>query len=226
MESGGIKVLSATSTRLSGWLRRHGVTALCMLAVLLITLSLTRQSVDLLRLLHDTSPATTAQPQTETRQAVSLQQLQNLFGTPAQSSNAPPPKTNLQLSLLGSFVNPDAKRSSAIIQVMGSPPKRLLIGEAINSSTRLRAVYKDHVLLERNGHEESLYFPQVRTTNRTITSQQQPDEAFTPTEEQLQMLQDEDVKALQQHMQDLQQQMEGDGSEPSSPPTPEAEISP
>ncbi len=224
MESGGIKVLSATSTRLSGWLRRHGVTALCMLAVLLITLSLTRQSVDLLRLLRDTSPATTAQPQTEARQAISLQQLQNLFGTPAQSSNAPPPKTNLQLSLLGSFVNPDEKRSSAIIQIIGSPPKRLLVGEAINASTRLRAVHQDHVLLERNGREESLYFPQVRKTIAS-SSQQQPGAGFTPTEEQLQMLQDEDVKALQQHLQDLQQQMEGDGSEPSPPSTPEAEAS-
>lgn len=196
-----------------------------MLAVLLITLSLTRQGVDLLRLLRDTNPSTSNQPQTIERQPISLQQVENLFGIPAQSSNAPPPKTNLQLSLLGSFVNPDEKRSSAIIQVMGSPPKRLLIGEAINSNTRLRAVYQDHVLLERNGREESLYFPQARTPGSTF-SPQQPETAFTPTEEQLQMLQDEDVKALQQHLQDLQQQMEGDGSEPSPSSTPEAEANP
>lgn len=215
--------MSATSTRLSGWLRRHGVTGLCMLAVLLITLSLTRQSVDLLRLLRDTSATTAARPQAAERQPVSLQQVENLFGIPAQSSNTPPPKTNLQLSLLGSFVNPDEKRSSAIIQVIGSPPKRLLVGETINTSTRLRAVHQDHVLLERNGREESLYFPQARKTVASIS--QQPGTAFTPSAEQLQMLQGEDVQALQQHLQDLQQQMEGDGSEPSPPSTPEAEAS-
>lgn len=196
-----------------------------MLAVLLITLSLTRQGVDLLRLLRDATPSTTAQPQAAEPQPVSLQQVENLFGTPAQSSNAPPPKTNLQLNLLGSFVNPDEKRSSAIIQVMGSPPKRLLVGEAINASTRLRAVHQDHVLLERNGREESLYFPQVRKATGSITPQQ-PAATFTPTEEQLQMLQDEDVKSLQQHLQDLQQQMESDGSEPPLTTTPEAEASP
>ncbi|HSC84725.1 MAG TPA: type II secretion system protein N [Pseudomonas sp.] len=216
--------MSLTSTRLSGWLRRHGVTGLCMLVVLLITLSLTRQSVDFLRLLRDTSPTAPAQTQATQPPPVAIEQLQNLFGTPAQSSSAPPPTTTLQLSLLGSFVSPQPQRSSAIIQVMGSPPKRLLVGEAINASTRLRAVHQDHVLLERNDREESLYFPQVRKPAAN-SGQQQPATTTTPTAEQLQMLQDEDVQNLQQHLQTLQQQLEGDGSEPPPTDMPEAETS-
>lgn len=209
--------MSATSTRLPAWLQRHGVTALCLLVVLLITLSLTRQSVDLLRLLR--SSATTTEPAAalEQRQAPSLTRLQYLFGTPAlppgSAQNAPP--TKQQMTLLASFVSPDAQRSAAIIQVAGAKPKRIAVGEPINASTRLQAVHQDHVVLSRGGLEESLRFPAVRQSALT------PSE---PTATQLEQLQDEDVQALQERIQTLQQRMEG-GDIPQ-PETPEAEDSP
>lgn len=212
--------MSATSTRLPAWLQRHGVTALCLLVVLLITLSLTRQSVDLLRLLR--SSATTTEPAAalEQRQAPSLTRLQYLFGTPAlppgSAQNAPP--TKQQMTLLASFVNPDAQRSTAIIQIAGDKPKRVGVGDEINSSTRLHAVHKDHVVLDRGGREESLHFPAIRQPS-LMSSTYNPQE---PTALQLEQLQDEDVQALQERIQTLQQRMEGEGDMPQ-PDTPEAE---
>ena len=214
--------MSATSIRLPAWLQRHGVTGLCLLVVLLITLSMTKQSVDLLRLLRSEAPsapttATAAQPQ-----QVSLQQLQSLFGTPARPAgdqNAPP--TKQQMTLLASFVNPDSQRSTAIIQVAGDKPKRIGVGQEINSSTTLQAVHKDHIVLDRGGREESLRFPALRSPALTPYSAD-PYSPQEPTAQQLEQLQDEDVQALQQRIQDLQQRMEGDGDMPA-PETLEAE---
>jgi general secretion pathway protein C len=217
--------LSAISIRLPAWLQRHGVTGLCLLVVLLITLSLTRQSVDLLRLLRSEAPSTPSTASVAERPPVSIQNLQYLFGTPARPAgeqNAPP--TKQQMTLLASFVNPDAQRSAAVIQVAGDKPKRITVGEQVNASTRLQAVHQGHVVLDRGGREESLHFPAVRSAALTpyAAAPYSPEE---PTAMQLEQLQDEDVQALQERIQNLQQRMEGDGEMPL-PETTEAEDSP
>ena len=122
---------------------------------------------------------------------------------------------NIQLA---SFVNPDAQRSTAIIQIAGDKPKRVGVGDEINSSTRLHAVHKDHVVLDRGGREESLHFPAIRQPS-LMSSTYNPQE---PTALQLEQLQDEDVQALQERIQTLQQRMEGEGDMPQ-PDAPEAE---
>ena len=100
--------MSATSIRPPAWLQRHGVTLACLLVVLLITLSLSKQSVDYLRLLRSEAPAGTPAPAVADQpRQVSSQRLQNLFGVPARQAgdqNAPP--TKQQMTLLASFVNP------------------------------------------------------------------------------------------------------------------------
>lgn len=122
------------------------------------------------------------------------------------------------MTLLASFVNPDAQRSTAIIQIAGDKPKRVGVGDEINSSTRLHAVHKDHVVLDRGGREESLHFPAIRQPS-LMSSTYNPQE---PTALQLEQLQDEDVQALQERIQTLQQRMEGEGDMPQ-PDAPEAE---
>lgn len=219
--------MSANRVRLPAWLQRHGVTGLCLLVVLLITLSLTRQSVDLLRLLRSEAPSAAVAGSVAERQPISLQRLQYLFGTPAlppgSAGNAPP--TKQQMTLLASFVSPDPQRSAAIIQVAGDKPKRVGVGDEINASTRLHAVHKDHVVLDRSGNEESLHFPAVRQPSLTRSSAAPVYDPQEPTAEQLELLQDEDVKALQERIQTLQQRLEGEGDLPP-PDAPEAEESP
>ena len=92
------------------------------------------------------------------------------------------------------------------------------MGDEINSSTRLHAVHKDHVVLDRGGREESLHFPAIRQPS-LMSSTYNPQE---PTALQLEQLQDEDVQALQERIQTLQQRMEGEGDMPQ-PDAPEAE---
>ena len=211
--------MSATSTRLLAWLRRHGVTSLCLLAVVGISLSLTRQSVDLLRVLRS-EPLVEAGDAPREQQPLAIEQLAGLFGTPSRTaSDLPPPTTNQQMTLLASFVNPDAQRSAAIIQVAGSQPKRIEVGGEVNASTRLKEVHPDHVILERGGAEESLNFPVVRIPS---TQRHVPEYAA----DQLEQLQDEDVQALQERIDTLQERLESDGSEPLPTDTPGAEDAP
>lgn len=217
--------MSATSIRPPAWLQRHGVTLACLLVVLLITLSLSKQSVDYLRLLRSEAPAGTPAPSVADQpRQVSSQRLQNLFGVPARQAgdqNAPP--TKQQMTLLASFVNPDPKRSAAVIQVAGDKPKRIAVGDEVNASTRLQAVHQDRVVLDRGGSEESLRFPAVRSPSLTpYSAAPSPYAPQEPTAQQLEQLQDEDVQALQQRIQQLQQRMEG-GEEVPQPETPEAE---
>lgn len=213
--------MSSTRTRLPAWLQRHGVTGLCLLVVLLITLSLSKQSVDFLRLLRSEAAPPAAPASITERQPLSIQRLQHLFGTPAARprGDQAAPATRQQMTLLASFVNPDAARSAAIIQVAGDKPKRIAVGEPVNASTRLQAVHQDHVVLDRGGVEESLRFPAVRQPSLTPAYS-----ALEPTASQLEQLQDEDVQALQERIQNLQQRMEG-GDIPQ-PEIPEAEDSP
>lgn len=212
--------MSATNTRLFAWLRRHGVTCLCLLAVVGMSLSLTRQSIDHLRLLRSEPAAASANPQREQQRTPALEQLQGLFGTPSRAAgDQPPPTTNQQMTLLASFVNPDTRRSAAIIQAAGSQPKRIEVGGAVNASTHLKEVHADHVILERGGVEESLNFPVVRLPS---AQRHTPDFAA----EQLEQLQDEDVQALQERIDSLQEQLESDGSEPLPIDPPGAEDAP
>lgn len=207
--------MSATGTRVPGWLRRHGVTGLCILVVIAMSQSLSWQALDLARLLRATPPAPAAAPVAPQAQ-LALDALQDLFGTPLQArGDQPAPPTSLQLTLLGSFVNPDSQRSTAIIQVAGGKPQRLTVGDPLNAGVRLQAVHQDHVVLSRNGREESLHFPRLRTPTAT------PRGAQTVTQppisdQQHEQLQDEDVQLLQQRIATLRQQMEDEGA-PAAP---------
>lgn len=207
--------MSATGTRVPGWLRRHGVTGLCILVVIAMSQSLSWQALDLVRVLRSPAPAPAAAPEAPPAR-LALDSLQDLFGTPVQaSSDQPAPPTSLQLTLLGSFVNPDSQRSTAIIQVAGGSPQRLTVGDPLNASVRLQAVHQDHVVLSRNGREESLHFPRPHTPAATPRSAQ-PVAQPPITEQQHEQLQGEDVQLLQQRIAILRQQMEDDGA-PAAP---------
>lgn len=207
--------MSATGTRVPGWLRRHGVTGLCILVVIAMSQSLSWQALDLARLLRATPPAPAAAPVAPQAQ-LALDALQGLFGTPLQArGDQPAPPTSLQLTLLGSFVNPDSQRSTAIIQVAGGNPQRLTVGDPLNASVRLQAVHQDHVVLSRNGREESLHFLRPRTPTATPRSAQ-PVTQPPISDQQHEQLQDEDVQLLQQRIATLRQQME-DGGAPAAP---------
>ncbi|MEO4048210.1 type II secretion system protein N [Pseudomonas sp. CAU 1711] len=199
------------------------MTALCLLLVVGMSLSLTRQGVEHLRLLRSQPTDQASAPLASTRQHPSPEQLQNLFGLPAEarSEQAAPP-TRQQLTLLASFVNPDARRSAAIIQIAGAQPKRIEVGDEVNASTRLHAVHPDRVVLERNGRQESLSFPAIRPLSSSAPS-------YSPQSfdtQQLEQLQSDEVQALQERMATLQQRLEGTDEQSAPTLSPEAEDTP
>lgn len=212
--------MSATSNHLLAWGRQHGVTYLCLLAVVGMSLTLTRQSIEHLRLLHDAPSVAVDAIRAEQRQPPTTEQLQSLFGALGQKANdQPPPATMQQMTLLASFVSPDIQRSAAIIQVTGTQPKRIAVGGEINASTRLKAVYPDHVILQRGALEESLNFPDVRSPSIQRHIQEQ---ASDPLEQ----LQTADTRTLQQRLEALQEHLEADGSEPLPNDPPGADDAP
>jgi len=70
---------------------------------------------------------------------------------------APPPKTRLRLTLVGSVASPDASRAVAVIAADAGPAKPYRIGETVsNTGAVVREVKPDRVILDRSGKLESL----------------------------------------------------------------------
>src|SRR5690606_2844213 len=173
---------------------------------------------DWLRLLR--APAEPGDSSTPTALvAPELERIAPLFGTSvATRSDAPPPPTNLRLTLLGSFVHEDPDRSSAIIQRDSGKPERYVVGSELDSGIRLHAVYPDRVELERNGRLETLPFPARsggRGDNSYVYTPAPP--AMDPVE-QLDELEEENAELLRERMKELYQQMEAAGTLPDDSP--------
>ncbi len=106
--------------------------------------------------------ATATQPASAAQNYAALAQL-HLFGAPAaQSKQAPKkeiPETRAQLNLHGVFV--DGERSGAIIGEQNGRQHFVLIHGELPNGIKLKEVYADRVILERNGKDEALRFPKV-----------------------------------------------------------------
>lgn len=216
--------MTASGIRLPGWLHRHGVSILFLLGVCAMSLSLSWQTLDLVHLLRSPAPAPAESSASAQRHPIAMESLQGLFGTPLQHrGDQQAPATTMQLTLLGSFVSPDSQRSTAIVMIAGGKPKRLSIGDEISDGVRLQAVHQDHVVLSRNGRDESLRFARQRGP-AAMQQYNGPEELPPPTADQLEQLQGEDVQLLQQRMELLRQQMDDDGTAPPPAEAPEDEI--
>lgn len=181
-------------------------------ALLLATCAgLAWQSAEWMRLLRAPIP-TTPTDQAVAQQGPAIERLEPLFG-PTQRSQDSAPATSLDLTLHGSFVNADPSRSSAILQRGGESAKRFVVGGKIDDSTRLHAVYRDRIELERNGRIERLSFPVTSKSNSADRTGYSP----PPPPVTLDDLQEGDEDLLQQRMEELRQQMEASMLEASPP---------
>lgn len=203
------------------WMQLHATTLVGVAVILAMSVSLAWQAADWLRIVR-TPPVASAPNADPQSSHASSRHLDQLFGSSRQDNNAPPPVTTLRLTLLGSFVHADPKRSSAIIRSEGSEPKRYGIDSEVSSGVRLDAVYADRVELLRNGRRESLAFPRIPSSDNS--------QIYTPTEtatdalDQLNELEADNLAQLRERMDALRQQMEASGTlpadaEPTEPPT-------
>ncbi|MBU3057333.1 type II secretion system protein N [Pseudomonas indica] len=197
------------------WLQQHAPKLVGAALIFAMCVSLAWQTAGWIRLMRaPTQTVTTDTPVIHS--APVLERLEPLFGpSNAVAGNAPPPATNLRLTLHGSFVHADPKRSSAIIQSEGGKPQRYRVGAELEGGIRLHAVYRDRVEIERNGRLETLPFPAARSgsgpTNYLM------EESFDHTG-QMDMLEQEDAELLRERMEALREQMEAAGSAPEDHP--------
>lgn len=204
------------------WLLPRAPTLLALLLVLLMSATLAWQSVALQRLLHSTPADSSAAPESRSHNT-DVQSLLPLFGTAPLVSSGIAPSTSLRLTLLGSFVQADSPRSSAIIQLEGSPAKRYSVGQELSSGVSLHAVYRDRVELKRNGRLETLAFSK-RPTLQSTAANPAPD---SDNLAQLQALSEEDTQQLQQRMQELRERIQGaDAATATAPANSETTESP
>lgn len=178
------------------------LTSGCLLAV--FGVSITLQGAELLRLVRTPATLSTnaAIPTVTPRSEASTSQL---FGVHQPADSGPPPATNLQLTLLGSFVHRDSQRSSALIRRQGYPEQRYTTGDEIDNGVRLDAVHADRVELLRNGRRESLAFPEQKTSPHharfALVSQSEN------SLQQLSQLQQRDMQNLHERILALREQM-------------------
>lgn len=183
------------------WLLPRAPGLLALLLVLLMSASLAWQSVAWQRLLQR-APVIPSSAH-EAPQNRDMQGLLGLFGAgPSAATDAP--STSLRVTLLGSFVQADSPRSSAIIQLDGRPAQRYLVGQALSSGVSLHAVYRDRVELKRNGRLETLAFSKPQ--GAPASSARNPPDSDTLN--QLQALDEQDSQHLQQRMQALREQIQ------------------
>src|SRR5690606_38583040 len=100
----------------------------------------------------------------------------HLFGRSAggaptlTGNNRQLPETSLQLTLRGAFAGTTPDRGSALIETADGRTRSYRAGTHLDSSTVLREVYSDYVVLERSGQLESLYFPEPGATTAAVNN--------------------------------------------------------
>jgi len=86
-------------------------------------------------------------------QVPKLSVLGGLFGREAPRASLP---TTFRVRLLASFVHPDPRRSSALIEIDGRPAQRLTLGTELAPEARLLAIEPQQVRLSFHGREFTL----------------------------------------------------------------------
>jgi general secretion pathway protein C len=133
---------------------------LFFLTLVIMSFSFARQTAQAVALVN-TPLAAPAESSPPPRRAVASASLAELFGNSTLAAQAAQP-TELQLILRASFVDQLAEHSAALIATPGDKARRVAVGEEISPGVRLHAVHQDHVLLLRNGRQESLHFPRAQ----------------------------------------------------------------
>jgi general secretion pathway protein C len=99
----------------------------------------------------------------------------HLFGEagvakPAKGIEKKAPKTRLNLTLHGVFVEEDASKGAAIIGTTGGKQDYFKVGATVMNGVTLQGVFNDRVVLSRNGRSEVLPFPRSPTSGTQASS--------------------------------------------------------
>lgn len=159
-------------------------TALAVVLVIAIAYSLARFALFVIYGDQTQKPVTveTAQAvlKADTRKVDTAQIAQwHLFGEAGAKDDKPVPQTTnapdtkLHLDLVGVYLAPEARESSAIIVEKGEAD-RYKVGDELPGGVTLHEVYADRVIIERSGRLETLRFSEKALVNDTSSRASRP----------------------------------------------------
>lgn len=82
-----------------------------------------------------------------------------LFGNAPRQSGGEPQQSDLQLTLRGVFTATDPRHASAMLESPDGRMQIVKVGSGLAPDTTLQQVFSNHIVVLRNGVQESLYFP-------------------------------------------------------------------
>ncbi|MGI9273700.1 MAG: type II secretion system protein N [Endozoicomonas sp.] len=188
-------------------------------AILLIAMcaSIGYQGLSLYKTLNDATPLNTEHLSKKNAEAEPLttRDFKLLFGSnekpDARNTPTEIPKTRLNLVLRGALasIGQSQKNASAIIQ--GSNQDKLYeVGDTLPGGVSLKEVHADHVVLNRNGQLETLYFPDAGKDSRALQEykSQVPVASAEPENKRPDYTQQSDGKSLEERMQELRDKLQ------------------
>jgi general secretion pathway protein C len=149
-----------------------------VVAALLIALAIDSALIVTRSLGHSALPPESATPvrgsplQPAANPTVELATVVNahLFGVAGAQSGENAPQTTMPLILAGVIADKDPAKGQAIIGNTASAAKLIAVGAMIPGGARLKSVYGDRVLIERNGTLETLLLPRTPAKGGPISS--------------------------------------------------------
>ena len=116
------------------------------------------------------------------------------------------PETRLNLVLRGAIAGEGIQTSSAIIEDGGSSEQLYFIGESLPGGATLTQINNDHIVINRNGMLEKLYFPGFNATALLTEIEPEPAPAISASSESLNKT-EEAPKNLEERMHNLREQL-------------------
>ena len=160
---------------------QHGrriATIASIFLVLLMSLSVASTVLFFVRTMNDSSvgPAihNGTRPGATGGEHINISEL-NLFGNVSEGpANVDAPETNLNLELQGVFTAANPKDSTAIVAESGQDGKLYRINDKLPGNAVLKAVFDNHILIQRGGRLEKLMFPNTNSTDGFSNAGQTP----------------------------------------------------
>ena len=122
----------------------------------------------------------------------------------AKPDKADIPKTKLNLVLRGALAGLDNKKyASAIIQ-----DKLYEVGDSLPGGVSLSEVFADHVVLNRGGQLETLYFPDTGKDSKAFQEYKAPEATKTESGSRPSYTDSPDGKSLEERMQELRDKLQ------------------
>ena len=199
------------------WGHRRNRAIITTILLIAMCVSIGYQGLSLYQTLADANHLNTehlSQKNTEA-EPLTTRDFQLLFGSSekpdARNTPAEIPKTRLNLVLRGALahIGQSQKNASAIIQ--GSNQDKLYeIGDTLPGGVSLKEVHADHVVLNRSGQLETLYFPDAGKDSRALQEYKTPTPEASAEQENKRpgYTQQPDGKSLEERMQELRDKLQ------------------